>query len=649
MTPGILGSPVRLGGVELRNRVVAAPMERNYCDANGLPTDHYVDHLGRLGDGGASLVYTEATYVRADGRVRPLQMAIDDDRAIPGLRRMAAAVHRTGALLGVQLVHGGRLARAAVTGMRPVAPSPVVAEVIDGDLPTELDIDDITHLVASFGAAAERCVRAGVDVISIHAAHGYLISQFLSPRTNLRRDHYGAPHRFLGEVIDAVRSAAPELSLGVRVSAYEGVDDGLDTDRTLAILRAAGVARLDFVDVSAGCYEAGQWITPSGEFETGLHARHARRFRDLGVPIGVAGRITDAESAERIVSAGQADFVTVARALHADPGWTNKILTGRAPRPCIACNYCTDSLRDPAPVPCAVNPEAAASLPRAPGRKHAGHDVLVVGGGPAGLEAARRFGLSGCRVRLVEREPALGGLLRLAARLHEYPEYHRIIDWYEAELANLGVAVETGRQLSPADIADAPERTVVVASGVAGYLPDVRGRDHSRVVELTEWLRRHAQGEVDSHYVIWGADRNGAAVADHLAVAGAQVTLIGAQAEPAEDVGARAKLMPLARLTSNPRVRLVMNASVEAIGDREIEVRDHGGTQVIAGAGRVLVSQGGDGATSLAPAVKASAPDKTVMAVGDAGGHGGWAGVAIRNAAESVTAFLATEQKGEQP
>ncbi|GAA4665234.1 FAD-dependent oxidoreductase [Amycolatopsis dongchuanensis] len=622
-------TPLRLGPATLRNRVVAAPMERNYCRHDGSPTEHYVDRVAAVAEGGAALVYAEAAFVRADGRVRPRQLAVDEDSRIAGLRRLADAAHAGGALFGMQLVHGGRLAKAAVSGYTPVAPSPVVAEVVDGDLPLELDHDDIADLVTRFADAARRSAEAGADVVSVHAAHGYLLSQFLSPRTNRRTDEYADPARFLGEVLTAVRAAVPELAVGIRISAYEGVPDGLDAEATIAILRRAGASTLDFVDVSAGCYEAGQWITPPGELPQGLHAETTAGFRVLGPPVGVSGRITDEATASRILSLGQADFVTVARALHADPSWTRKVLSGQTPRPCIACNYCTDALRTGEPVGCAVAPEAAGPLPVV--RPAARPPVLVVGGGPAGLEAARTAAANGHPTRLVERAPALGGALRLASRLHEYPEYHRILDWYAEELAAAKVTVELGNALSPAEIAAQPEEIVVLATGTPRSIPVLPGAPAGRVHHLRDWLAE--DHDLEDEYVVWGADRDGTAVADHLLAAGARVTLIGAEPEPAHDVGARAKILPLARLRASARVRLVLESVPTAVEPDRIHVQHASGRHTaIPARGPILVSVNGSDALSPRRVV----PGKTVVAVGDAAGHGGWSALAVRHAAETI-------------
>lgn len=638
-----LGAPLQLGPVELRHRIVAAPMERNYCDARGVPTDHYRDRLGAVAAGGAALVYAEAAFVRADGRVRPHQLAVDDDAVVPGLRRLADAVHRSGALFGMQLVHGGRLAKAAISRHAPVAPSPVVARVVDGDVPLTLDHEDIADLVERHASAARRSAEAGADAVCLHAAHGYLLSQFLSPRTNRRTDEYADPARFLGEVLTAVRAAVPDLAVGLRISAFEGVEGGLDTEHTLDILARSGADGLDFVDVSAGCYEAGQWITPSGELSRGLHARSAARFRAVGPPVGVAGRIADAATAHQVVEEGAADFVTVGRALHADPGWPAAVLAPRrrpSPRPCIACNYCTDELRTGRSVGCAVNPDAARPLPPpSPVRPGA---LLVVGAGPAGLEAARRAAARGLAVRLVDRAGALGGTLGLAAGLREYPEYGRIVDWYAEQLDDLHVGVQLGVDLPGERLDTQPERRIVLATGARRTTPPVDGTATQRVRDLVAWL---ADGpvNVEREYVVWGADRDGVAVADHLAGRGARITLIDAHTAPGHDLGARAGLLPLARLAADPRVRVLTDAVLLAVHDDHVRVRIAGTEHDVGAAGPVLASVHIAAAADLTSAAGAASVPARVVAVGDAAGRGGWSATAVRDAAEAVDRLVAED------
>lgn len=627
-----VGRPLALGPVRLRNRFVAAPMERNYCELDGTVTDRYTAYLARRARGGAALVFAEAAYVRADGKGRLRQLGADTDARVPGLARLAAAVHDGGALLGVELNHGGRTAQSAVSGFRPVAPSPVPCLPAGGEPPREAPAAEVYELAAAYGKAARRCREAGVDVISIHGAHGYLVHQFLSPAFNLRTDEFADPLRFLGLIVEAVREqAGPGVAVGLRLSAHEGFEGGLTAERTFELVSRARLDLLDFLDVSAGSYEAGQWSIQPAEWEPGLLAPYAGRYRELGLPVGVAGRINTAESAEAIVAGGLADFVSLARALHADPDFPRHALAGRGYRPCIACNYCIDRLGSGEPIPCTVNPGAGREhlipapapagrgavpdaaragvpdVPDVPAKHGAVPDaarvvapdaglsavpgalarhgavpvmpagpgaVLVVGAGPAGLEVARLLAEQGRRVQVLEREEHVGGLVALAGRLRAYPEHRRLLRWWAAELNRLGVSVRTGTTATREEVARHEADAIVLATGGTGRLPDVPGVGLPHVLDVRDWL---ALGQdVPSSCVVWGADREGVAVADHLAAEGAEVLLIGPQPTLAPGVGRRAKILMVPRLMENPKVRILLESTVSAIEPDRLLVRSGG-------------------------------------------------------------------------
>ncbi|MGW0801589.1 oxidoreductase [Nonomuraea sp. NPDC002799] len=627
------GSPLKLGPVRLRNRFVAAPMERNYCEIDGTVTGRYADYLVRRAHGGAALVFAEASYVRADGKGRLRQMGADVDARVPGIARLAAAVHAAGSLFGVELNHGGRTAQGAVSGFRPVAPSPVPCLPAGGELPLELTTREVYELVEAYGEAARRCREAGVDVISIHGAHGYLVHQFLSPARNLRTDEFARPARFLDLVIEAVRArAGREMAVGLRISAHEGFDGGLTAGRTFELISGARLDLLDFLDVSAGSYEAGQWIIQPGEWERGLLAPYAERYRALGLPVGVAGRISTPETAEAIVAGGQADFVSLARTLHADPDFPRRALAGEPYRPCIACNYCIDRLGTGEPIPCSVNPRAGREFlgrPPAPAEKVS---VLVIGAGPAGLETARLLAGHGHRVRVLERAEHVGGRFALAARLPEYPEYHRILRWCASELDRLGGTVRTGVPVTEEELARHDADAIVLATGGAGHLPGVPGIDLPHVIDVRDWLaaRPDVPGacvrdrlDVPAACVVWGADREGVAVADHLAAGGSEVLLVGPQPSLAPDVGRRAKILTVPRLTGNPRVRILLESTIRTIEPDRVLVRTGGREEWLPAAGPLLVSHGVTPRAELLAACRARRPRLGVHVVGDAGGRGG--------------------------
>jgi 2,4-dienoyl-CoA reductase-like NADH-dependent reductase (Old Yellow Enzyme family)/thioredoxin reductase len=618
-----VGRPFELGSRTLRNRVVFAPMDRNYCDTQGRLTDRYIEYLAERAAGGAALVFPEAAYVRIDGKCQTHQMGLHDDEIVPGLRRLADRVHEHGGLLGVQLNHGGNTAKPKVSGYRPVSPSGVPCRFVGGFEPDVLDPEDIEMLVEDYAAAAARSVAAGVDVVTIHAAHGYLIHQFMMRRTNLREDEFGDPTRFLDAMIAAVAAAVPDTPLVLRLTAHDNPANGLDDDEALAVVKRANLGPISLLDVSAGSYEAAEWIIPVGERPQGWLAETARRYAGLGPAVSVAGRIATLEAAEEILAGGGIDLLSVARALHADPDWAAPLL-GRevAPRPCIACNLCIDEL-GAGPIRCTVNPRAglegeiAADGPPVPiadpGR------TLIVGAGPAGLELARRLSLAGRRVRLVDREERIGGQFALAAHLRCYPEYHRILDWYGAQLERLGVEPELGVELDLDDLAAGDYDDVVIASGGVGYMPGPVEAAPPWVADVRDWLREGAPVE-GGRFLVWGGDREAVAVADQLIGDGAAVTMVVAGERFSRDAGRMAKALVIERLRESERAELLFSSQVTAVDDSGVRLATPAGERLLEPPTRMLVSQGVE-ADGLARAARKL--DPRFRAVGDAAGQGG--------------------------
>lgn len=566
--------PLTMGAATLRNRIVSAPMERNYCDTEGRITELYRHYLRERADAGVALVMTEASYIRPDGKGRSHQLGVHDDGCIDGLRMLADELHERGALLGVQLNHSGATTQTKTSGLPTVAPSAVGVPVAGGQVPRALETHEVHELVADFAAAASRCVAAGVDVLSIHSGHGYLVHQFMSPLSNHRDDEFRDPVLFLNLVIAAVREAAPGVALGLRLSVFEGAPGGLDEHQTLAIIERAALDHIDFLDLSAGSYRAGEWIVQSGEWQPGLLSDYARAYRRFDKPLGMAGRLNSPAIVERVLTDGTCDYVSLARALHADPAFATACLGGSPYRPCIACNVCIDTLGVGA-VGCSVNPRVGrGSIPLPTPAVRPGSTVTVVGAGPAGLTAARELAIAGARVTLLDTAPQAGGRLALAAGMKSTPDFHRLLDWSAAEMERLGVEVRLG---SPADTV--PGGTILDATGGRAAPIEPCADAGAPVLGAAEWLASRDPRRPLTACVIWGADTVGVSLADTLAAEGTAVLLLGAESEIAPSSGRRAKILAVPRLRENPAVRIHLETQLIEMRQGRAHVRSADGTE----------------------------------------------------------------------
>ncbi|MBD8044813.1 FAD-dependent oxidoreductase [Arthrobacter sp. Sa2BUA2] len=601
--------------VVLRNRLASSPMERNYGTTDGRMTEQYLDYLVTRAKAGLAMVTTEATYVRADGKGRTHQLGLHTDGTVPGMKVFTDAVHAEGALAAVEINHGGRTAQTEVTGLKNVAPSPLACDVAGGELPRELTTAEVRELAAAYGEAARRAVEAGFDVINIHGGHGYLIHQFMSPRTNWRRDEFGSGEAFVNLVIDEIRARVPQAVVGIRVSVLEGVEGGLDAAGQLAVMDKVNTEALDFIDLSAGSYEAGEWIVQSGEWAPGVLGGYAQAYRRYGLPLGLAGRLNSPEIIDAVLRDGLCDFVSLGRAVHADPDFVPGVLQGGRYRPCIACNVCIDNLGI-GQVTCTVNPAVGRSrVPVPTPAVRPGSRAVVVGAGPAGLTAARELALAGTQVTVLDAGTRLGGDFAQAEQMKSTPDFHRFVDWAAEENERLGIKVQLGTPVDTARLdrlaAEHQADAIILATGGIRPAQGFAGAGSTLVSDIRAWLQAHP-GILDGSkpapaaLTIWGADSVAMSVADTLADRGTAVLLVGPQEGLAPEAGRRAKILAAPRLRSNPRVRIRLDSRIVEFADGRIRIAGPLGEEWLDAPGELLVSRS---VVPLSPAISPEGRD----------------------------------------
>jgi 2,4-dienoyl-CoA reductase (NADPH2) len=449
-------SPFRLAGFDLKNRLVALPAGTSLVE-HGIPTHADVEHFERLAAGGVGLIIGGATVVHPTSALRSGKLVeAYVDAVVPAMAEKAAVVHRHGARLVGQLCHLGREFIGGESDEAPVAPSPIKT-VRDAYPPHELTLTEIDEIIDGWRVSTENLVKAGLDGVEIHAAHGYLPAQFLSPLTNRRSDTFGGSFanrmRFLHLVIEAMRSVTPAgFALGVRLSAEEEIPGGMDIDDCVRIAEdLAAVGGVDYFSITHGT--RGKYVKDSTGPD-GVAIPSASRVRAAtGLPTIVGQRIRDVGSAEHAIKAGHADLVGMARALIADPDLPVKSQTGRLDevRGCLGINQDCRAF-DPH-LHCAVNAEVGRGrLPGVGVRVARPKEIYVIGGGPAGLEAARVSAERGHRVTLFERDTTLGGALRVAAAAPHRATLIDVIDYLEREGRRLKVDVNLGAEISVDDL-----------------------------------------------------------------------------------------------------------------------------------------------------------------------------------------------------
>ncbi|MEN6390512.1 MAG: FAD-dependent oxidoreductase [Syntrophomonas sp.] len=516
-----LFSPGKIGGLTVKNRVVMAPMLVSYGLASGEVSPRLIDYYEARARGGVGIIIVEAACVHPSGMEASTQLRIDQPRFISGLEHLAETIKAHGVGAFIQLLHAGRQTSSLVTGEQPVAPSPLACPVTR-EAPRGLSIDEVNHLEKAYIEAARNAARAGFDGVELHAAHGYLINQFLSPHSNQRRDEYGGSTenrmRFLVNILSGIKKAEPGLIISVRLNMDDFVPGGLQLEESVQIAARLEEEGANLIHCSSGTYESGLNSIEPSSYREGWRAYLAGEVKKwVKIPVISGGILCSPAFANQLIESGQADYIFLGRSLLADPDWVNKVKQGahQRIRPCLLCNRCIESNFKGLSVRCTVNfwtgREAQQMSVKTTSTQNR---VAVIGSGPAGMQAALSLKKLGFEVKVFEKSAQPGGLLNLACRPPHKHRLARYRDYLLGELEHYRVPIILNCQFTAQTLLQEEPDYVVVATGSRPVVPtgDIKW---DNAINMADILEDEVQIS-NKNVAIIGGGSNGCETADYL-------------------------------------------------------------------------------------------------------------------------------------
>jgi len=532
----------QIGKLTLKNRIVMPAMGVSLASSTGEAYDNIIRYYEERAKGGCGLIITEITRIDDEyGVGTHCQLSVTDPKNIPQLQQLIDAVHKYDTKMLIQLHHPGRETKSSLIGGRQiVAPSAIMCKVT-AEMPRALTTEECEGIMKAFVKGAVIAKTAGADGVELHAAHGYLLNQFLSPYTNKRTDKYGGSFhnriRILEEMITAIRHlCGPDFVIGVRISADEFVEGGLKLEDSIKIARTLESYGIDVINVSSGIYESSLTIIEPGSYPQGWKKHLATAIKqNVKIPVIAVNNVKLPEVAEQLLENNVCDFVGVARGHLADPEWSNKAKYGKEDQinNCIGCLYCFSELGKGGHIKCTVNPR----LGREREFEHMRQDgdgkvAAVIGGGPGGMEAAITLAKRNFKVVLFESRSRLGGTLNVADQTPFKEKITMLVKSLTAQVnAEKNIEVRLNTEATPEIVKELNPAAVFVACGAAPIVPRLPGMDSDKVVKAEDIL--FGLKEVKGRVVVIGSGLTGLETAEKLAMEGHEVTVV----EMAKEVG----------------------------------------------------------------------------------------------------------------
>ena len=596
-----LFSPMKIGSCTIPNRLAVPAMVTNFCTEDGLVTDRFVRYLEEKAKGGWGLIITEDYAVNPNAKGYRFIPGLYNDAQLEGNRKLTETIHRYDSKIFCQIYHPGRQSTHFVNGgVQPIAPSATMDPLLQ-EMPWEMTVEEIHGIVADFASCARRCKEAGFDGIEIHAAHGYLISEFLSPYTNKRVDQYGGCFdnraRFLDEIYAAVRKeVGADFPVTVRISVNEYLLGGRTEAESFVLARHCEELGFDAIHVSNGMYASPatrQIIAPMFS-EHAFNMQGAQQIKELvHIPVILTNRINDPRMADTLLMMNKADFIGMARGSLADPFLPVKARQGHLSniRYCIGClQGCEQKLFEGTSITCLVNPRIGLEYESELTPVETPKKVLVIGGGPGGLMAAETAARRGHRVTVYEKRADLGGQFKSAAYPIGKGELATFISSARQNLSDMQVPIHLNTEVTPELLEAEKPDAIIVATGAHPLMPPIPGIDGSHVVTAEDVLLGNVTVPAGP-VVVCGGGEVGGEVAQFVAESHPDVTILEMQPDILNDMMVFTRRCLLSYL-KDARVRVLTHAKVQKIEDDKVTYLDQAGQSVSLPAAAVISAFG---------------------------------------------------------
>lgn len=601
--------PIMVGKMKVKNRIWSLPMVQNFADGKGYPTRQMIETYRRRAKGGYGLVHVEATFMRWDGKCFFGMLGVYEDHMIPYHNELTDAIHEAGARCSLQIMHGGKQSNTWITGMQPVAPSS--KNPWAESIPRALTTAECEQLIVQFGEAAARAKYCGYDAIMLHAAHGFILNEFMSPYSNDRRDRFGDPTVFITEVIKKCKQlCGADYPVLIRLDVNEAVPGGIDLELNKRLIPAVTQAGVDGIEATNSNFDSLEYNLEPIYWTPGGRVEQLAAIKEFThVPVGVRGRINDPRLAMKVIEDGKGDWVGLGRQPLADPFFPLKMFEGRYDdvRKCICCDAgCSQRLFDQLRIKCSINYsygkehlEPYGVVPAKVSRK-----VVVVGGGPGGMECARVLAQRGHKVTLYEKKGELGGMVNVAAatpRLNTGDLIH-IVEWLPRELKKRGVEVKLNKEITVKDIDAMKPDAVVIATGSHLTVPHIPGATGANVVSLEDY---HLEKKPIGNTVVVLGGQEGAEAAISLGREGKKVTLVSETATYTDAIYnyvIRQKV--LAQYLNEAGVKVITEAKINKITSLGVVIADKAGKEQTLHADTVVLGVGRTAERHLADALQ---------------------------------------------